>query len=316
VIVLDDIEPDESNYSEYQMRKRLVTLLDTVLPMNERAHVALVGTVTMPGSIVHQLVRSVLEPGYEAPAWIAEQRFRVHYFDPIIKTDDGRERSLWPAKWPLAYLESIRHTRSFRKNFKNLPVRLDGDYWNEHDFVYGDVQAVRTLLQIDPAVTDKRTSDYYGLSVIAHQPAERAADGRTRMPARCAVRYARQFRMPPAKLREKVLQLLEQFPEIGAVRIETNQGGDTWRAILHDLPVRLLVVHETVPKPVRATNLLNHYQRGRVLHARKLPEVEDQMTSYPDVLHDDLIDSVGAGVAFFLDRKKPARASAKAVEYA
>src|SRR3546814_3895779 len=50
--ILDDIEPDESNYSQYQMRKRLTTIIDTVLAMNERAHVALIGTVTMPGSIV------------------------------------------------------------------------------------------------------------------------------------------------------------------------------------------------------------------------------------------------------------------------
>ncbi|MGI8333461.1 hypothetical protein ACRYCC_26210 [Actinomadura scrupuli] len=312
LIVLDDVEPDESNYSAYQAKKRLMTITDTVLAMNERAHVALVGTVTMPGSIVHQLVKTITTTE-EVPDWITDERFVVHYFAPIVKTEDGRERSIWPGKWPLAYLMSIAHTRSYKKNFLNLPVRMDGDYWVPDDFVYGDVDAVRTLLEIDPAVSDKKTSDFYGLAVIAHQPARREEKGRT--PARCAVRYGRAYKMPPAKLRTKVLEILELFPEIGAVRIEVNQGGDTWKAILHDLPVRLLVVHESVPKPVRATNTLNHYQRGRVLHARKLPEVEEQMTSYPDVLNDDLIDAVGAGVSYFLDRK-PVQATAKTVEYA
>src|SRR5690606_28960377 len=112
----------------------------------------------------------------------------------------------------------------------------DGDYWTEADFVYGDIEhPARVLLQIDPAVTDKRSSDFHGLAVVAYEPAR---DGRL---PRCAVRYAKAFRMSPEKLRTKVLELLEAFPEIGAVRIEVNQGGETWRAVLHDLPVRLLI---------------------------------------------------------------------------
>lgn len=304
LLLLDDVEPDESNYSAYQAKKRLVTICDTVMPMNEAAHVALIGTVTMPGSIVHQLVKTVTT-SEDVPQWITDERFRVHYFWPIVTTNDGRRRSIWPVKWPLEYLEQIEATRSFKKNFLNQPVRMDGDFWTPEDFVYGDVTATKVLLQIDPAVTDKKTSDYYGVSVIAYD-----AVGK-----RCAVRYARQFKLPPAKLRDLVLRLLEQFPEIGAVRIETNQGGDTWRAILHHLPVRLLVVHESAPKAVRAAQLLNHYQRGRVVHAVPLPDAEQQMTSYPDVLNDDLIDAIGAGVRFFLDRK-PIKSSAKSMEYA
>ncbi|GAA4085407.1 hypothetical protein [Actinomadura miaoliensis] len=324
LIILDDVEPDESNYSAYQARKRLITITDTVLAMNERAHVALVGTVTMPGSIVHQLVKTVTT-AEDVPDWITDEAFQVHYFEPIIKTADGRERSIWPVKWPVSYLASIAHTRSYKKNFLNQPVRMDGDYWTPDDFVYGDIpDAARVLLQIDPAVTDKRTSDYYGLAVIAYRPpqtADRSGPGpactaktapQVRQPL-CVVRHAAALRLPPARLRDRVLQILEAFPEIGAVRIEVNQGGDTWRSILHDLPVRLLVHTESAPKPVRAADLLNQYQRHRVLHAKRFPELEDQMTAYPDVLHDDLIDAVGAGVRYFI-KTKP-RAGAKTVNY-
>src|SRR5690606_14431547 len=204
------------------------------------------------GSIVHQLVKTVTTT--EPPAeWIVAENFRVHYFEPIVKTSDGGERSIWPAKWPLSYLQGIAHTHSYRKNFLNQPVRADGDYWTEADFVYGDiVHPARVLLQIDPAATDKRSSDFHGLAAVAYAPAR---DGRL---PRCAVRYAKAFRMSPEKLRTKVLELLEAFPEIGAVRIEVNQGGETWRAVLHDLPVRLLIHTETAPKAVRATWLLNH----------------------------------------------------------
>jgi hypothetical protein len=325
-LILDDVEPDESNYTPYQARKRLTTIVDTVLPMSETAHVVLVGTVTMPGSIVHQLVKTVTTT--EKPEdWITEENFAVHYFAPIVKTSDGGERSIWPAKWPLAYLRSISHTRSYKKNFQNQPVAQDGDYWTEADFRYGDVQAARVLLQIDPAVTSKRPgtskrpSDFYGLAVVAYEPprgarppeashsvAAAVAAFEGQFP-RCAVRYARAFRMSPDRLRTKVLEILALFPEIGAVRIEINQGGDTWRTVLHDLPVRLLVHTESAPKSVRATWLLADYQRGRVLHAERLPEVEEQMCAYPHVHHDDLIDAVGAGTRYFLRSKAKAGAT-------
>src|SRR3546814_9034580 len=73
LIILNDIDPDESNYSQYQMRKRLTTIIDTVLAMNERAHVALIGTVTMPGSIVHQLVETVTTTK-DVPQWITDEK--------------------------------------------------------------------------------------------------------------------------------------------------------------------------------------------------------------------------------------------------
>lgn len=324
LLLLDDVEPDESNYSAYQAKKRLITICDTVMPMNEAAHVALVGTVTMPGSLVHQLVKTVTT-SEDTPQWIVDENFAVHYFWPLVTTDDGHRRSFWPAKWPVSYLESIERTRSYKKNFLNQPVRMDGEFWTPEDFTYGDISATKVLLQIDPAVTDKKTSDFYGVTVVAYEPLIKTESPVEMLAAiagvhpgrgpRCAVRYARQFKLQPAKLRDLVLRLLEQHPDIGAVRIETNQGGDTWRAILHNLPVRLLVVHETAPKAVRAAQLLNHYQRGRVLHVAPLPDLEQQMTSYPDVLNDDLIDSVGAAVRFFLDRPR-VRTGAKSLEYA
>ncbi|GAA4226079.1 hypothetical protein GCM10022254_09830 [Actinomadura meridiana] len=317
ILLLDDIEAEEgAGYSVYQAEKRLGMLLNGILPMNDRAHVRVIGTTTLAGGIMHQLVKAVTEPGDPA-RWIAEERFRTTYFAPLVKTPDGGDRSVWPGRWPTAYLQSIRHTRVYAKAFANRPVRMDGDYWTPEDFRYGDVSdTARVILQIDPAVTDKKTSDFYGLAVVAYRPPDLTKAGddeivlsteawkpRPDLPL-CVVRHAEQVKLPPAKLRDKVLALLDAYPEVGAVRIETNQGGDLWKSVLHTLPVDLLVHSESLPKQVRAATLLNHYQRYRVLHARPLPEAEDQMTSFPDVLNDDLIDAIGAGVAFFLDAKK------------
>lgn len=298
LLILDDIEPDESSYSAYQKEKRERTLLDAILPLNVYARVVLSGTVTMPGSLVHDLVKTCTQPGDNPAEWVTSENFKCHYYAAILDNGDGTERSIWPAKWPLDYLEEIRHTRAFRKNYQNDPMAADGDYWCEEDFTYGVVEPLtHQLLSIDPAVTSKKRSDFTALAVIGFSKPRR----------RAVVRWGRTFKVPPGdQLRDIVLRTLETWPDIVGVVVETNQGGDAWRAILHDLPVTLKTVHQSEPKEVRAARLLNHYQRKRVIHEQKLPAVEEQMVGFPKGPNDDLVDAVGTGVAVFLGKKQTA----------
>jgi hypothetical protein len=312
MLLLDDIEGEEgAGYSAYQAKKRLTTLVDGILPMNDRAHVRLVGTVNLPGGILDRLTKSVTESG-EPDRWITEEQFKVTYFPPLVRLDDGSQRSLWPGRWSTEYLESISATRAFAKTFANKPVPEDTEYWSPTDFTYGPLPAVRQLLSIDGAVTTKKSSDFTGLSVVGWVPAA-GLD-----PARCVVRHAERVKLQGAALRERVFQLLDSFPEVGAVLVETNQGGDMWREILHGLPVRLLTVHNSEPKLVRAGRLLNLYQMvpPRVVHEKRLLDLEDEMVAFPKGLNDDLVDSVGNGVLRFLrPPKKQAPPSASTASY-
>jgi hypothetical protein len=312
MLLLDDIEGEEgAGYSAYQAKKRLTTLVDGILPMNDRAHVRLVGTVNLPGGILDRLTKSVTESG-EPDRWITEEQFKVTYFPPLVRLDDGSQRSLWPGRWSTEYLESISATRAFAKTFANKPVPEDTEYWSPTDFTYGPLPAVRQLLSIDGAVTTKKSSDFTGLSVVGWVPAA-GLD-----PARCVVRHAERVKLQGAALRERVFQLLDSFPEVGAVLVETNQGGDMWREILHGLPVRLLTVHNSEPKLVRAGRLLNLYQMvpPRVVHEKRLLDLEDEMVAFPKGLNDDLVDSVGNGVLRFLrPPKKTPPPSASTASY-
>jgi phage terminase large subunit-like protein len=70
------------------------------------------------------------------------------------------------------------------------------------------------------------------------------------------------------------------------------------------MPVKVKQVSQNEHKNVRAARALNHYQRGRVLHARTLRELEEQMVAFPKAPHDDLVDAVGSAVTRFLDQTK------------
>jgi|SRR5579884_563270 len=317
-LLLDDVEPDESNYSQEQCAKRLRSIIDAILPLNLRARVVLVGTVVMPGSIIHQLVESERYPEEQEDnpdtEWIAEQAIAVHYYAPIIDTFDpvtgeAGQRSIWPAKWPLEFLLSICTTRDFLKNFANDPMGSQGTYWTPEDFgtnrVSAELQAqtlasiTHQLLAIDPAVTTKKKSDYTAFVVVGYSAVTR----------RCVVRDAWAVRVQPgAAMCAFITRVLAQYPQIRGLVIESNQGGETWLAILGDLGLPIETVWHSEPKEVRAARLLDKYQRGgRCFHERPLRELEQNMVVFPRGRNDDLVDGAGTGVEWFLDRPAQSR---------
>lgn len=312
LLLMDDVEPDESNYSEGQVKKRLTTLRDTILPLNVFARVVLVGTVTMPGSIVHQLVQH--GRGEQTHEWVDEERFRVHHALPILTREDGSERSVWPGKWTMDFLNAIRRTRSFAKNYLNAPLAEDGAYWVEEDLkVVNEPEDgyAGSVLSIDPATTSKTTSDFYGLAVVGRSTEPEVSLGTMNLHHRAYVRHAEKVRMAPAALRLKVGELLERFEDVGLILVETNQGGEVWEELLHGLPVKVKTIHQSEKKEVRAQRALNFYQRGQVVHTRHLPALDEELLVFPHGMNDDLVDAVGTAVnTLLVPRKKKPKATA------
>lgn len=306
VLVLDDVEPDEASYSPDLAVKRLGTITDTILALNVYARVQMVGTVTMPGSITHQLVKAA--QGVEVADWIADEKIRAHHHRAIVVNDDGTERSIWPQKWPLAWLQSRRHTREYAKNYDNDPLARAGVYWVREDFQYGPLDGVtRTLLAVDPAVTERRTSDFTGLAVVGWRPPHgpRSPEYRKGDRGRCVVRMAKGVRLTGSRLRDEIVRVLGDYPQVRAVLVETNQGGDLWSEVFHHLPdVKVLTHWSGESKEVRFARVLEHYQRRRVLHERRLDQLEEQAVAFPRGAHDDVVDAAAAGVAYFLDPER------------
>lgn len=302
LIVMDDIEPDEAQYSARMAKKRLGTLRDAILPLNIYARVVIVGTVTMADSVIHQFVQAgrLMAKGEELPAeleWIGEEHFDVHHYLPILTDEHGVRRSSWPAKWSLAFLESMESTRTYAKNYANDPIGADGDYWTMEIFERSDEIKRRlvthVLISVDPAVTTKASSDYTGISAI----------GYVRDLGQCIVLEAKRVKLGPDELRAEVLAMATRHGA-GLLLVETNQGGELWDLVFKGLPVKVKSVHQSVPKPVRAAHVLHWYERGRVFHVDGLAALETEMVGFPNAPNDDMVDATGSGINYFLKPRK------------
>jgi len=294
LIILDDIEKGEKNYSEYQAGRQMNTVFDDIAPMNIYARMIIVGTTTMPNSMMDQFRKhSQGERGPELK-WITDQNIGVHYYPAIMTAEDGSERSVWPEKWSLEWLQSQRHLRDFAKNYMNHPVNADGNFWMYEDVIIDDIgEYGNTIISIDPAVTKNKVSDYTGIAVLSRGDDDNVY-----------VRDAFQLKVSPSELSERVAALVDIYNP-GVIYVETNQGGDLWKDVFKDIPVKYRSIRQSVSKQVRAGKALNYYQQGKVRHTAHFPSLEEQMYSFPKVSHDDVLDAMVSGVLYFLDNKAP-----------
>lgn len=305
VLLFDDIEPTESNYSEHEARKRLNTVLSAHFYLNVAAIKVFVGTTTMPESIIDQIrkvgeaetlyrrendlwdtegFRNFLDPTYR---WVVDAGIATHYW-PAIVDMDGTEESLWPERWSMTYLNSQRHTREFAMNMMNRPVSLDGGYWDEADIEIDEpVSYGNTIISVDPAVTTKRASDYTGICVVS-----RGSDDRL------YVRHAEQVKLTSDLLKQRVDELIKEY-EAKVVYIETNQGGDLWSQVFSGIAAKYRSIKQTEKKEVRAAKAHDIYRKGKVAHVRHFPALEEQMLAFPRIAHDDVLDSVVSAVLYF-----------------
>lgn len=307
LIILDDIEKGEKNYSEYQAGQQKNTVFDDIAPMNIYARMIFVGTTTMPNSVMDQFRKYSENPELEELQWIKEQNVKVHYYPAIMQNDDGTERSVWQEKWSLEWLQSQRHLRDFAKNYMNRPVNTDGQFWTNEDIIIEELEDYgNTIISIDPAVTKNKISDYTGISVLSRGYDELGKSN-------IYVRHAEQVKMSPSDMAERVKTLVELY-DVGVLYVEVNQGGDLWKDVFKDVPAKYRSKTQSLSKQIRAGKALNFYQQGKVRHTQHFPVLEEQMWSFPKLTHEDVLDSVVSGVLYFLDNKA-VKFQAKQVNY-
>lgn len=311
IIVFDDADLDAVKMSP-QEKIKLLARIRGILPMNLDAAVLVVGVPTMPGCLAHDIVRHAQRrPGLlpDRGRWINDLNFRAHYWPAIL--DEGhpmKQRSLWPQKWSLGRLLGMakRDPIGFAFDYRGDPsgaaaVRL----WTPESYVYAPrgMRLRRRALSIDGAVTRKATSDRTAITVggVAHEGAREVV-----------IEHAEMGRITAHELQTRIWTYAEMYPEtLDTVLIDGTNGGELWREVLEPWPdsIEWVIVYSlTGHKRARIEALHRRYTRVAVLHATRLPELEDQQcawvppaTAGRDTQADDLLDSESGLVRWFLD---------------
>lgn len=289
-LFFDDIEPKEGNYSADLKDKRLVDLVDAILPCNFEAVVQIVGTTVMHGSIIHDMI--------EGEPWVAAERIDVHHYTGIrADPATGEERSMWPAKWSYEFLcaERLDNPRGYAKNFENSPINAEGTYWRPEHFTYGSFEVDERILMVDPTGKSGKQHDETGLAKL----------GFSRMLQRVLVEDVVGVRLEPDRLTARIHATC-RLHGIRVVIVDVTNGGN-WivKALERDAgSVRICPITISRGKPDRFAELLDRYlrkPRTQVQHAQPIPKLESVMCAYPKVKHDDVIDVVELGTTYFFE---------------
>lgn len=296
MIAIDDVEPF-GKYSSQSREDRLNVIVNAILPMNINAAVYIVGTVVRFGAIMHDVVNAA--SGNGVVDWIKDENFQAKYW-PVygINSRTREEESFWPERYSLRFIKSQLHIDSFQLSHMNQPVTGGDGLFSKQDIKYGAPFTVQShTLVIDPAVSVGEKSDFTGVAVIGFDANKWNA----------FVEYAKGVRLDPERMRELVRVLLDKFPTIDTVVIETIQGGMyVVEGIKSVVPkhIRFEVFNEYGSKPSRIRQLHDYCQRGWAFFGSDVNGCIAQALAYPNVDHDDIIDAVAKGCNYNL-RKRP-----------
>lgn len=320
-ILMDDVEPGESNYSNKEIEKRKTTILNDIIGGDPSAVVNFVGTVTRAGSIMHDILRTETEKA--SIDWVKEQKISTRYYPALITKDDGSKETMWKSnpkeEWSTKWMLDNEKTNQFQVEKMNNPMGKQGKYWSMDDIRITpenkkNLPGTKYLLMVDPSITTKETSDWTGLAVIAYTPAMAGNNPQVE------VVDARHVKLVNEDLRMYVVKMLNEYPQVRYVRVEQNQGGDLWgiahglkdarsrSGVFHDLPegVGLMVGTTTLNKEIKFAQAHDFYQKPGIdiYHREHFGELERELIEFPKARWDDIADAVVMGINYFLKPEK------------
>ena len=188
---------------------------------------------------------------------------------------------LWPFKHNDNHEAALRsHRRKFAAQYMQKPIKRDEEtaLWTEKTISKARAKeinetAIRTVVSIDPATTNKETSDEHGIIVGSAYPDQTySLDGD----------YTRKG--SPVEWAEAAIYAYE-YHNAEAILIETNQGGDMCADTLRNAGFKGMIirVHAKKGKALRAEPVVALYELGLVKHNGGMGKVEDEMLDFDPV---------------------------------
>lgn len=188
--------------------------------------------------------------------------------------DDGW---LWPFKHNENHEVALRaHRRRWSAQYKQAPIKRDEEtaLWTEKTInkcrEWNDAVPIRTLVSVDPATTDNKTSDEHGITVGSSY-----ADDHYGVTADYTCKGS------PKTWADKAIAA-HKHHEADAIVIETNQGGDMCVETLRNAGFTgcIIRIHASKGKTARAEPIAALYELGYVKHRTGLSLLEDEMMDF------------------------------------
>jgi hypothetical protein len=303
LMVGDDIDPGESKYNIKTKPLAVSAITEKILPMNRRAVVQIVGTVTAPKSTIHDAVRSAR--GELDSSWVQDARFVAHHYPAILDEGLPTERSLWEQKWPLEQLQTDRYNpdgslnRAFALGMMNDPIRATvGAYW-DREFRYDrSGQVIRWVCYVDPAKSTHETSDHTAYVVAGRLTTVKPA---VVVSAAGAGHWSylemRTQVLPALRNRFAGLQVFAEANVFGSEENARNQLG-----LIHGDQAPWA----KAPKEVRIRAAADVCREDLVVFAYPLPALTTALSDYGTDVRDDLPDAFAGALGELLPGKVPA----------
>lgn len=189
---------------------------------------------------------------------------------------------LWPFKHNAKHEKALRaHRRKYHAQYAQKPIRRDEEtaLWTDPLIAqaraneFDAVPAIRTVVAVDPATTNTESSDEHGIIVGSEYPGNKYS---------LDADFSRKG--SPLTWGQAVIAAVEAH-DADAVVIETNQGGDLCESNLRNAGYtgRILRVHASKGKTLRAEPVVSLYELGRVQHKGGMLKCEDEMLDFDPV---------------------------------
>jgi hypothetical protein len=283
LIIDDPVKPDDA-YSEVKREGVNTNYNETIASR--------VAVETVPIIVIMQRIHWHDLAGYLLTGGSGE---KWHHLDLPVKIDNSKpypeeythgipidhglpDGWLWPFKHNEQHEIALKaHRRRFWAQYMQRPIKRDEEtaLWTEKTIALAReknfVNPSRTVVSVDPAVSNNINSDEHGIGVatIYDQTNQYSVDAD----------YTKKG--SPKEWAERAIAAYHKHEAVGIV-VEINQGGDMCIETLRNAGYtgRILDVRATKGKTIRAEPIAALYELGYVQHKPGLSDAEEEMLDF------------------------------------
>ena len=186
---------------------------------------------------------------------------------------------------------------AFQQNYELIPLKNGESIIKRTSLKFAEkvpeVEGVRIIFSIDPAFSEKTNTDPMALAVTAH-----VGDQRYVM----AVFEFKGDEKNEEKFCNFVEQLYKQL-KCSLIKIESNNGGGIIASLLKKRELAVEIITASKDKLTRLLEQEGKFARGEVYFLPGTEAAQDQLVTFPNAEHDDMVDAIvyglGGGIEVF-----------------